>query len=88
MTKHFIVESPHTKAECLKTLDEVNAKGPEYLSKFSWGCMTGNHTGYAEFEAKDEKEARENLPPSVQSKAKVVEVSQFTPQQIKSFHEM
>jgi hypothetical protein len=82
----YLVESPHTQAECLKELDDVAAKGSDVLGKFSWGCMTGEHTGYAILEARDETEARSFVPEIVRGKARVHPVSTFTPKDIEKFH--
>jgi hypothetical protein len=82
----FFVTAGHTPEECLKTLDEVNAKGQKLLSTLEWGCMSGDHTCYALIDAKDEAAVKDMLPPSMKN-AKIVKVSKFSAQQIKSFHE-
>jgi hypothetical protein len=83
----FYVSASHTPEECLKTLDEASAKGSKFLGTFEWGCMSGDHTGYAFVEAKDEAAVKAMLPASMQN-AKIVKVNKFTEKQIKSFHEM
>jgi hypothetical protein len=83
---HFMVVASHTPEECLKVLDEVNAKGAKLLSAFEWGCMAGDHTGYAFVDAKDEDAVRAMMPASMQH-AKITKVTKFSAQQIKSFHE-
>ena len=82
----FQIVSTHTPENCLKVLDEVSAKTPRLLGKFEWGCMAGDHTGYAVVEAKDEAAARAMLPAGMQD-AKTVKLNKFTTEQIKSFHE-
>jgi hypothetical protein len=82
----FMVIASHTPEDCLKTLDEANAKGKKFLGQFEWGCMVGDHTGYAMVEAKDEASVKSMLPASMQS-AKIVKINKFTADQIKSFHE-
>jgi hypothetical protein len=47
--------------------------------------MAGDHTGYAVIEAKDEAAARAMLPPSLKD-VRLVNVTKFTREQIKSFH--
>jgi hypothetical protein len=84
----YLIESPHTKEECLQALDDVLARGPEFLAKFEWGCMSGEHTGWAVVEAGSEAAARSIVPVLVRSKARIVEVGKITPEQIKSFHGM
>jgi hypothetical protein len=83
----YLIESPHTKEECLQALDDTLARGPEFLAKFNWGCMSGEHTGWAVVEAGSETAARSLVPVVVRSKARVIEVGKFTPEQIKSFHQ-
>ena len=82
----FMVTAPHTPEECLKTLDEVNTQGSKALDQWEWGCMAGDHTGYAILEGKDEAAVRAMLPPSMQN-AKIVKLNKFTAAQIKAFHE-
>ena len=82
----YMITTPHTKEECLRALDEQLAKGPEILKKFSYGCRTGDHTGYALVDVKNELEARGLVPGFLISKARLVEVDEFTPEAIKSFH--
>ncbi len=82
----YLVESSHTPAECLKALDEQLAIGPEMLKKTFYGCMKGDHTGYAIVDAKDVDEARKTVPASLLKKARIIEVGQFTPDMIRSFH--
>ncbi len=82
----YIVESPHTKEECLKALDEILAKGPGVLNKFDWGCAAGNHTGYAIVDAEGESEVQNMIPTFLRNKAHVMKIGKFTPEQIKSLH--
>jgi hypothetical protein len=82
----YFIQTPHTKEECLKALDEQLAKGPETLKKFYYGCGAGDHTGYAIVDAKDEAEARKLVPSFLVNKARVVEIGIFTPEMIRSFH--
>jgi hypothetical protein len=84
--KKYMIEAPHTEAECLRALDEQLAKGTEILKKFNWGCMAGDHTAYAIVDVKDEKEARNLVPSFLLDKARIIEVSVLTPDVIRSFH--
>jgi len=85
MDKYF-VESPHTPQECLRALDEILEKGPGLLAEYDWGCMAGDHTGYAIVEARSELEVKENIPSFLRGKARVVQLNKFTPEQIREFH--
>ncbi len=82
----YLVESPHTKEECLKELDELAGKGEDTLKKFSFACQSGEHTAYAFVDAPDEKAAREIVPTVVRSKAKVHPLTTFTREQVRSLH--
>jgi hypothetical protein len=81
----YLVESHHTKEECLRELDAFSTK-PELLEKFSWACGSGDHTGYGVIEAKSEQDARSVVPEFVRSKAEVKPVARMTPETIRSLH--
>jgi hypothetical protein len=83
----YHVEAPHTKEQCLADLDRM-AQKPQLLGKFDWGCMAGDHTGYAVIEAASESEARDMLPAEMRSRAQITEVSKISPEQIQQFHQM
>lgn len=83
----FMIQSPHTKEECLHALDETLAKGPEVLSKFEYGCQKGDHTAYAMVNVQDETAARALIPQFLQGKAKIVPIARITPQEIRAYHE-
>lgn len=82
----YLVESPHTKEECLRELDGIAAKGSDVLGKFNWACRSGEHTGYAILEAKDEADARSVVPEIVRGKARVHPVDTFTPREVERLH--
>jgi hypothetical protein len=82
----FLIESPHTKQECLTALDQTLKQGPDTLARFEWGCMSGDHTAYAFVEAESEAAARRMVPEVVRGKARLRPVTRITPQQIESFH--
>jgi len=81
----YLIESPHTPDECLRTLDQVLAAG--YLTHFQWACPSGQHTGYLMLEAANKAEALMAVPSVVRSKARVVELMQFNSQQVKAMHD-
>lgn len=84
--ERYLVESPHTPEECLRALDEILAKGPGVLADYEWGCMAGDHTGYAIVEARSASEVKDNIPSFLRGKARVVQLNKFTPEQIREFH--
>lgn len=82
----YLLESPHTKEECLKAMDEILTEGPSILNKYEWGCAAGDHAGYALIEADNESAVRNMVPSFLRNKARIVKVGKFTPEQIKSLH--
>jgi hypothetical protein len=84
----FLIESPHTKEECLKALDETREKGPKALAAWSWGCKAGEHCGYAILEAETEADARAQVPGVVRAKARLHPVTPITEREIEQYHRM
>jgi hypothetical protein len=82
----YLIESPHTKEECLRALDEELAKGRDILGKFDFGCKVGDHTAYAIVDVDSKNDALSLVPIFLQKKARIVEVGKITPEMIKSFH--
>lgn len=83
----YMIEAPHTGAECLEALDEVLATDAELLGKFHWGCMAGVHNGWATVEAENESAARNMVPASQRGKWRITEVTKITPEQIAAEHQ-
>ncbi len=83
----FMVIAPHTPAQCLKALDAFAADAPGTLAEFEWGCMAGDHTGYAILSGENEEAVRNLLPASLRAHAKIVKLNTFTVEQIKAFHQ-
>jgi hypothetical protein len=84
----YLIESPHTKEECLSALDETLAKGSSALEAWTWGCKAGEHCGFAILEADSEASARNQVPRTVRAKARVHAVDTITPREIEQFHRM
>jgi hypothetical protein len=82
----FLVQIPHTKEQCLTTMDDFKGKGQVFLSKFEWGCMSGDHTAYAFLEGNTEESVRQMLPADAQKAAKITKVDKLTAEQIEKFH--
>src|SRR6266536_2265553 len=77
----YLIESPHTAEECLRAMDEVLAQGSDVLARYNWGCGAGVHSGWVTVEAATEVDARRTVPTFVRSKAHVVQVGRYTPEQ-------
>jgi hypothetical protein len=85
-TSVYLVQVPHTPEQCLKTLDDLKGKGDVFLSKFEFGCMSGDHTGYAFLSGKSEDDVRQMLPKDAQASAKIQKVDKFSADQIDKLH--
>jgi hypothetical protein len=85
-TNLYFVQTSHTPEQCLKTLDDIKGKGDAFLSKFEFGCMSGDHTAYAFLTGKSEEDVRQMLPKDAQATAKIQKVDKFTPDQIEKLH--
>jgi hypothetical protein len=85
-TNVYYVQTPHTPDQCLSMLTDMKSKGDEYLKKFEFGCMSGNHTGYAFLTGKSEEDVRQMLPKDVQANAIIKKVDKFTASQIEKLH--
>jgi hypothetical protein len=78
----YLIEAPHSPDECVQAMDEALARGPRFLAQFDWGCVGGEHTGWATVEADNEYEARGMVPAVVRSRARIVRVGKVTPDNI------
>lgn len=82
----YYVQTSHTQEQCLNTLMDIKSKGDPFLSKFEFGCMSGDHTAYAFLEGKSEADVRMMLPKDAQANAKIQKVDKFTGDQIEKLH--
>ncbi|HEX2396381.1 MAG TPA: hypothetical protein VHI78_13625 [Bacteroidales bacterium] len=82
----FFVQIPHTKEQCVQTLQNMNDKGEQLLSDFEFGCSSGDHTAYGFVKAKSKEEVKQMLPVSEQASVKIVKVKKYTPAEIESMH--
>ena len=82
----YLVSIPHTPDQCMNMLSEMKGKGDTYLSKFYFGCMNGDHTGYAVLSGQSDQDVRNTLPKDLQASAKIEKVDKFTAAQIEQLH--
>jgi hypothetical protein len=82
----FFVQSTHTPEQCVTTLTDMKSKGDAFLTKFEFGCMSGDHTAYAFLEGTSESDVRQMLPKDLQANAKIKKVDKFTGDQIEKIH--
>jgi hypothetical protein len=82
----FLVQIPHTPEQCLSMMDDMKGKGEAFLSKFEFGCMSGDHTAYAFIEAPSADNVKMMLPANEQKTAKITKVDKMTAAQIEKIH--
>ena len=82
----YFVQSSHTPDQCVQTLTDMKSKGDAFLTKFEFGCMSGDHTSYAFLEGSSESDVRQMLPKELQANAKIKKVDKFTSDQIEKIH--
>jgi hypothetical protein len=73
----YLIESPHTAEECHNVIEQFSAAG--YLYNFDWGCADGVHCGWAIIETDSVSHASQIVPWSVRSKARIVKLVKFEP---------
>ncbi|MBN8583562.1 MAG: hypothetical protein J0M37_00595 [Ignavibacteria bacterium] len=81
----YLVETSHNREDCLHVLDEFVIHG--HITHFEWGCKSGVCTGWAFVDAESEEQALYAVPALIRNKARVIKLSQFTPEKIQEFHE-
>lgn len=82
----YLIETPHTEEECLRALDEQLSLGSDVLDRFYFGCMSGDHTGYAIVDANSEDDVRNMIPGFLVEKSLITPIKKITPEMIRSFH--
>jgi len=82
--ERFLVIAPHTAEECKQAIGEVLSAG--FITHFDWGCMDGQHTGWAIIEAENASEAMMAVPPAQRHSASIVRLNKFSPQEIDKMH--
>ena len=82
----FLVQAPHTHEQCMTSIVEFKDKGEAFLSNFAFGCMSGDHTGYAFIKGTSEENVRLMLPVNEQKNAKITKVDHFSVAQIEKIH--
>lgn len=86
MKKEFFIESPHTKEECLKAMDETLAMGDHMLEMYKWACSSDDHRAFAFVMANNKDEAKKMVPDIVRQKASITEIMPLTKEEIMSYH--
>lgn len=80
----YLVIAPHTPEQCAKALDDAASAGA--LSKWNFGCMDGDHTGYLMVTATSTEQALQNVPADERSGARAVKLHRFSAAELKDIH--
>ena len=79
----YLVESPHTPADCKRVVKSVYAQG--FLYNCDWGCEGGVHKAWVTVEAENESQAVWVVPPILRDKAKATKLVKFDPETVKGW---
>lgn len=76
----FLIEVPHgeDKIACIRAIQIFLSSGSHFLANADWGCRDGEHKAWMIVEVDSKEEARQILPPSYRSEAKIVSLSRFS----------
>lgn len=83
---YYFVMAPHTPSQCMNSLTDMKDKGEQFLSKFYFGCHSGDHTGYAILQGTSEDAVRKMLPKGQSDGAKIMKVDKMTVADIEKMH--
>ncbi len=78
--KKFLIEVPHgeDKQSCSYAIKVFLQTGSHFLTNAEWGCMDGDHKAWILIETDNKEEAMAIVPPVFRSTAKVVQLTQFS----------
>ena len=67
-------------------LQDLLAMG--YLTHFDWGCKDDDHTGWAIIDAESKKEALMAVPSFVRARARAIQLTKFSAEEVRAMHGM
>jgi len=75
----FLIEVPHgeDRIACNRAIEIFLNSGSHFLSHADWGCKDGEHKAWLVVDVNDKESARQILPPSLRSEAKIVLLTKF-----------
>lgn len=82
----FAIDMPHNPQQCSAIMDDMADQNSPVLSQSFWGCMHGNHEGWAIVDAANRDDALNMVPEDIRNSARVTEVDQFSVAQIEQMH--
>ena len=80
----FLIEVPHEAEHvaCARVVEIFLKTGSHFLTHADWGCMDGDHKAWIIADVESREEARNIVPPSLRSQARVVQLNYFTMEEI------
>ena len=86
MTRYLIeVRHENEHAACLRALDALERFGSHFVTQAEFGCLDGIHAGWLSCEADSREDALRMVPPAFRASTRVVEVQNFTREQIRTW---
>jgi hypothetical protein len=76
----FLVEVEHETEElaCLRAIEILLKTGSHFLTNADWGCLDGQHKAWILVEVESKEEALRIVPPAYRNRAKAVQLTKFT----------
>ncbi len=80
----FMIEIPHENeyAACVRALHALDTNGSHFVTHADFGCGDGVHSGWLIVDAESRAEAERIVPPELRSAARIVQLQQFTREEI------
>jgi len=76
----FLIEVPHESAvrACARAVEVFLRTGSHFLTHADWGCKDGDHRAWMTVEVSSKDEARGIVPPQFRSAARIVQLNDWT----------
>ena len=83
----FLIEVPHDASEiaCIAAVKIFHETGSHFLANADWGCHDGDHKAWMLVEVDTKDQARMIIPSAFRSEAKIIELHQFTKEEMEEY---
>ena len=80
----FLIEVPHEEEfmACAQVVESFLNYGSHFATRADWGCKDGVHKAWITIDAHNREEARNILPPAYRTQATVLQLNNFTREEI------
>jgi hypothetical protein len=80
----YMVQLTHSDEHdaCVRALEMIERYGSHLMTHINWGCRAGVHSGWMILEFANREEALQIVPPQFREEARVIEVNQFSREDI------